>query len=231
MVEIAAGSYRIGCADEVNRDCFDDEKPSRLVELGHYAIMAHEVTAQAYDRCVAEGGCPPAGPAKGCTSQKPERKRHPINCVSWHAARAFCQHRGWRLPTEAEWEVAALGQRHLDFPWGNTPPTCDKAVLASAKGPGCGTGGPLPVGSKPADRSWAGVFDMAGNVREWTASDYAAYPGGKTDPDSHGKVNRGGSFEMRTTGSDADLFTCHTRSVDPPETSRAELGFRCVMLW
>ena len=68
-------------------------------------------------------------------------------------------------------------------------------------------------------------MDMGGNLREWTASDYAPYPGSHVDA-SDGKVNRGGGFEMGA----AQFDTSHTRRVDPPTLARADLGFRCVTI-
>jgi formylglycine-generating enzyme required for sulfatase activity len=82
----------------------------------------------------------------------------------------------------------------------------------------------MDVGSRPGDRSWVGVLDLGGNVREWTGSDYAAYPGGQADSSSRGKVNRGGSFLMKP----GQIDTSHTRGADLPEVARPDLGFRCA---
>jgi formylglycine-generating enzyme required for sulfatase activity len=98
-------------------------------------------------------------------------------------------------------------------------------VVADAVKGGCGTGGPLPPGSRPTDVSWAKVVDLGGNVREWTASDYAPYPGGKIEEDTKGKVNRGGSWVMKP----GEVNTSRTRGVDKPEESRPDLGFRCAV--
>ncbi len=224
MVSIAAGRYWIGCDEQVNTGCFDDEKPGRSVELTAFAIMRHEVTMEAYDLCVAEGKCPAAGTARDCTWQQAGKERHPINCVSWDAAQAFCQSKGWRLPTELEWEAAARGESRKAFPWGDELPSCGRAIVADGS-PGCGAGGPAAVRSRPADRSWANAFDLGGNVREWTASDYQAYPGGTVEPGTAGKVNRGGSWVMRPE----KVLRAHTRGVDPPTESQPDLGFRCAV--
>ncbi|RME04814.1 MAG: hypothetical protein D6805_01720 [Planctomycetota bacterium] len=99
-----------------------------------------------------------------------EKGKHPVVFVSWYEARAFAIFRGKRLPTEAQWEKAARGVQGNRYPWGNT----------FSKGP-CNMGSPLygdtkPVGSYPKDRSPYGVFDMAGNVKEWVRDRYYAYP-------------------------------------------------------
>ncbi|MBI4702289.1 MAG: SUMF1/EgtB/PvdO family nonheme iron enzyme [Deltaproteobacteria bacterium] len=108
MVAVAAGSYLVGCAPG-NRDCWDDEKPAYSVRLGRFGIMVHEVSVDDYASCVAAGRCPKPASGEGCMGGQSGRGRHPVNCVSWHAAGAYCAFRGWRLPSEAEWEVAARG--------------------------------------------------------------------------------------------------------------------------
>jgi iron(II)-dependent oxidoreductase len=224
MVLVGAGEYWIGCDPALNKNCFDDEKPGRNIEVEQFYLMHHEVAVADYDRCVRDGACTSADTGPGCTSRKEGMEAHPINCVSWKAAKAYCEHRGWRLPTEVEWEVAARGTDRRSFPWGNETPSCDRAVIATEKGGGCGTNGPLATGSRPQDVSWAKVFDLGGNVREWTASDYAPYVGGVVDEDASGKVNRGGSWMMKPD----EINTSHTRGVDEPSESRPDLGFRCA---
>jgi formylglycine-generating enzyme required for sulfatase activity len=93
-----------------------------------------------------------------------------------------------------------------------------------ASKPGCGSGEVVSVGSREKDRSHVGAFDMGGNVREWTATTYGAYPGGKADADRTGVVNRGGSYLMNGKS----LSAVFTRGVDSPEEARPGLGFRCA---
>jgi serine/threonine-protein kinase len=224
MVRVEAGEYWIGCDPKVNKGCFDDEKPGRLLEVDAFMIMHHEVTVAEYDRCVQAGKCDPPGTDGGCTFGKQGKEAYPVNCVTWEGARAYCEYRGWRLPSEHEWEIAARGSHRHSFPWGNEPPTCDLAVIATAAGGGCGTQGPLATGSRPKDVSWVKVFDLGGNVREWTASEYAPYVGGTMDEEVSGRVNRGGSWMMTVE----EINTSHTRGVDVPSESRPDLGFRCV---
>lgn len=224
MVVVAGGEYWVGCASDADETCFDDEKPGRVVTVEPFAIMHHEVSVAEYARCVAAGQCPKPGKDAKCMWHKTGREAHPINCVTWEAAQAYCGFRKGRLPTEIEWEVAARGAHKPRYPWGDEQPSCQRTVIANDQGGGCGMGEPLATGSRPADVSWAKVFDMGGNVREWTATDYAAYPGGSVDEDSSGKVNRGGSWRMRPS----ELNTSHTRGVDPPTEARPDLGFRCA---
>ncbi len=221
MVLVRAGRYPIGCqADDAG--CWPDEKPGRLTLIGAFAIGESEVTNGEYAQCVTAGRCPaPATAPTGCSYGKAGKEALPVACVTWDGARAYCRFRGWRLPTEGEWEAAARGRAHPDFPWGNEAATCDRAVIAN----GCGSGGPQLAGAREADRAWSGALDLGGNLREWTASDYAAYPGGEVDPETRGKVNRGASWIMQAD----HVSTAHTRTADDPARALPDIGFRCAV--
>ena len=128
------------------------------------------------------------------------KSNHPVFTVSSAAAEAYAQWlaaltgRRFRLPSEAEWEYAAGGPEGLEFPWG---PSFDREKANTAE---FGLFDSTPVGIFTAGASPFGILDMAGNVEEYTASDYAAYPGGEFVTDdlaaSQGtyRVARGGSF-------------------------------------
>jgi formylglycine-generating enzyme required for sulfatase activity len=183
--------------------------------------MRREVTVAQHRKCVREGACPEPGKQDGCTFYEKSAESLPITCVTWSAATTYCANRGWRLPTEIEWEVAARGQGRPDFPWGNSAASCDNAALG-----GCGKGLAVPVGSLGKDRSWIGIDDLGGNVKEWTASTYEAYPGGTADPsNAGGRVTRGGSFLMKP----GEAATSHTRGAEKPDKARTDLGFRCAV--
>ncbi len=132
----------------------------------------YEVTYSEYQRCVAAGSCGRAGPAyKGY-----DGPRMPMVGANWFHARQYCQWRGKRLPTEAEWEKAARGTGGDLYPWGNEPAICQQAIIQERGKKGCGTGKTWDVGSRSAYRY--GLFDMAGNswewVNDWYAESYAA---------------------------------------------------------
>jgi iron(II)-dependent oxidoreductase len=128
--------------------------------------------------------------------------------VSWYEAQAYCAWSGRRLPTEAEWEAAAscephgnrLGTRKRIYPWGDEPPTPEHANLDTR------VPGTVDVGAHAAGDSAFGVRQMLGNVWEWTATEFAAYPGFTPDmyadysePWFRGhKVLRGGAYCTRS---------------------------------
>src|SRR3990172_5037164 len=112
-----------------------------------------------------------AAPAPPYWTQRayPEGKAsHPVTNVTWYSAGIYCVWAGKRLPTEAEWEKAARGPGGNKYPWGNEYDE-KKANLFKGK--------TVPAGSFETDKSYYGVYDMGGNVMEWTDSWYEPYPG------------------------------------------------------
>jgi len=165
-----------------------------------------------YRHCVDEGACAAPAVASGCNWSATARGEHPVNCVDWDQAKTYCEWIGKRLPTEQEWEKAARGTDGRTYPWGDDGPSCDEAVMNGA--PGCG-GGTAPVGSRDRGRSPYGLFDMAGNVFEWTGSLYAS--GGEA------RVLRGGSWK-----NDATAIRSSHREGALPNLRDASVGFRCA---
>jgi iron(II)-dependent oxidoreductase len=129
---------------------------------------------------------------------------HPVVHVNWYEAEAFCRWKGRRLPTEAEWEMAATldvatGQKRR-FPWGDDPPTPERANLDYR------AGGTIDVRALPAGDSPVGCRQMIGNVWEWTSDTFLPYPGFIVDPYAEysqpyfgeKKVLRGGAWTTRS---------------------------------
>lgn len=226
MVKVEGGNYPLGCVPDKNANhtaCWQDAQPAHRVTVGAFGISRTEITMEAFDECVAAGKCTtPTRPGKHCVYGKGGHEQSPMNCVSHVDATAYCAWRGWKLPTEAQWEIASSGPEGRAFPWGSKKPTCDRTQMA-----GCDVTGPRSVGTRPQDTSWCGAVDLGGNVREWTRSLYGPYPGGHLEDDSDtGKpVNRGNSFLFGA----ADYLTSHARGVDRKIERRADLGFRCVL--
>jgi formylglycine-generating enzyme required for sulfatase activity len=183
--------------------------------VGRFYLDVHEVTVDAYAACVAQGSCKPMRKDNPfCNSHFSDRGDHPVNCVDWNDAAAFCKLGGKRLPREVEWEYAARGgaEQRL-YSWGNDEPTKDRSCYMHE-------GGSCAVKSHPAGAF--GLFDMTGNVWEWTDSWYAPYPGEAGA--GRFKVYRGGSWSRRF----AKWMRNDLRNRYEPHESSGSLGFRCA---
>lgn len=233
------------------------------ITVGPYTLDAHEVTVARFRRFWNAGRPAPTSamayqagsiawagtvrePVRTTTmkecnwsSMSGARDAHPMNCLDWWTAQAFCAWDGGRLPTEAEYEWASRGRAVASlpvprtYPWGNETgsPGCDRAQWNFC--PGDDTATTRRVGSFAATPD---VFDLAGNVREWMADSYAAYTdtkcwGGiaRTNPlCSLGATSlrgyRGGSW-CSTTLDTLKVAARYTRS---PTSPTDFLGFRCA---
>jgi formylglycine-generating enzyme required for sulfatase activity len=235
MVPIPAGSFQMGSnfGDE-------DERPEHQVYLDAYYIDVYEVTNELYARFLNEMGNKEEGGESWLDASRiifqstsgwvvdPLYADHPVVMVSWHGASAFCEWRGARLPTEAEWEKAARGGLEGKlYPWGDDLPTY---TLGMENGAQFGDHGDttVPVGSfAPNDY---GLYDLAGNVIEWVADWYtinyyaespSENPKGPTISDSH--VIRGGSWV-----NDAYELRVSSRHWGFPNAKYTNYGLRCV---
>jgi sulfatase modifying factor 1 len=223
-----------------------------------------EVTVAEYERCRERGACqaiardgdPPEARlspalrqhaqqvyASQCNSGQVGRERHPVNCVSYHQASAYCSAAGGRLPTEAEWDLAARGGEARRYPWGDGPPgptrlnACGlecKSWYAEARLDSVfggmmydgndGFAGTAPVASYPAGATREGLYDLLGNVAEWTST---SVDFGQAQPDAANAgtfVVRGGSF---SSGVDAEN-TPALRLYLGAESHGRGVGFRCA---
>ncbi|MBP9760706.1 MAG: SUMF1/EgtB/PvdO family nonheme iron enzyme [Candidatus Magasanikbacteria bacterium] len=163
-----------GTVDE-NRVCEPCEEGYTLIPYLNLCVKTTEVTVAEYEACA---NC--AAPAtqheqnSQCNGGAPDRANHPINCVSWTHANAFCQEQGGRLVTLAEMNQITFGE-HLERrrPWGNEGAVdCNQVIFnegAAANTPGCGANTTAPVCSRPLGNTPEGICDTVGNAREWTA--------------------------------------------------------------
>ncbi len=242
MVSVVAGDFFMGCNEKVDTECDSEEKPGRTVNLPVFSIDKTEVTVAQFAKCVEAGKCSDQGLtmpyyfekeqpefAWACNWGKAGREQHPMNCVDWSQAQAFCAWEDKRLPSEAEWEKAARGTDGRKYPWGNVEYSkagkvaniADETAKKSqptweiVEGYDDGFYGTAPVGSFPAGASPAQALDVMGNVGEWTADWY--------DEKKEARVVRGGSW--------ADLPRRARASyrARPVPGNRYELvGFRCA---
>jgi formylglycine-generating enzyme required for sulfatase activity len=239
-VSIPAGVLQMGCGEGSAEACLasgSDALPVHAVSVPAYQIDRFETTVAAYSACVEAGGCEAPGfDSRYCNWGKPGREQHPMNCLDWDHARAFCAWDGGRLCTEAEWERAARGTDGRKWPWGDAEPTCERAVMMDEDGVtyGCGTDSTMPVGSRPAGASAEGVQDLAGNVWEWVEDTYVgdtdpAYDGAPVDgsawvdPAFTDRVVRGGSFVNVARF----LVSWHRYDFDHSNGFAYYLGWRC----
>jgi sulfatase modifying factor 1 len=228
-VRIPAGVFFMGCNKKVDGDCQSDEKPGRKVYLDTYFIDRTEVTVEQYQGCVRAGKCTRPEDEGDCNWGKKGREKHPVNCVNWQQADAYCRWAGGRLPTEAEWEKAARGRDGRKFPWGDAQADCDRAVMSTQSG-GCGRRFTWPVCSKEKGKSPYGLCDMSGNVWEWVADWYQPdyyLLGPVKNPQGPGqgtyRCERGGSWYGI-----AKYLRASNRDRDLPATQDDSIGFRCA---
>jgi formylglycine-generating enzyme required for sulfatase activity len=156
MVRIPAGTYTVGLDPSDN-----EHATTQQAEVSEFWIDQRETTnAQYADFLAQTDHTPPTSWADG--NIPAEEEDHPVKGVTWDDAMTYCDWANKRLPTEAEWEIAARGPERRLYPWGDN----QRAVEL----PRSGT---YKAGGRPTNQSSFGVFDMAGNVWEWVGEPYA----------------------------------------------------------
>jgi formylglycine-generating enzyme required for sulfatase activity len=229
MEPIPAGTFEMGAE---NGDT--DESPRHTVSLSGYKIDKFEVTKTQYDSCVTRGACTPAHDDDGACEMwtgsefknvrvtgTARGARLPVVCVTWFQAQQYCRSIGKNLPTEAQWEYAALAGRDADYSWGNQRPDAAHCTQPSENMP-------KPVGSF-AQNPW-GLYDMTGNVWEWVQDHYqpdyysASEPADPQGPDvGQYRVIRGGGWY-----STARQLRIKNRHWFEPNFGEVSIGFRCA---
>lgn len=254
-VKIRGGLYNVG----YNGDgfCYDIELPEHAAYLEDYEIDAVPVTNGEYLKFMEDGGYEDytnwlsdgwdrvkrkgwnapmywekvdgEWQTRDFTGRRKINLREPVSHVSFYEADAYCRWAGKRLPTEAEWEKAALWDEEKGckraFPWGDTPPSPRMANLLESY-----IWRPAEAGSYPDGESPSGCRQMIGDIWEWTASEFVGYPGFRSGFDEYNdkwfsgqKVLRGGSFatpSISIRGSYRNFFRMDERWLFS--------GFRCA---
>lgn len=177
-----------------------------------------EVTVGQYRACVRAGVCKrktyiTKTDNKYCNWGHQGRDRHPMNCVDWYGAAAFCRWAGGRLPRSKEWFAEASSGGTRPYPWGKKKATCARVIMDDG-GWGCGKRSTWPVCSKTAGKSVSGLCDMIGNVWEWT-----------TKADGSTRVLRGGGWTSKNQG---DLRSSTNVEFGPNGRINSLQGFRCA---
>ena len=263
--EIPGGRFILG-SDREQGFTFDNEQLAHEVEIAPFAISKTAVSNGEFKHFVEDGGYRRSELwseegsqwRTGANAEHPvywqrEENGHwlrrnfdewialdgrlPVIHVNWHEANAFCRWANRRLPTEAEWEMAASAESPAEsrsltthkrrYPWGNDSPTEGRANLDS-RAQGC-----LTVDELPAGDSAFGCRQMIGNVWEWTASDFRPYPGFVSGPYKEysapwfvdHKVLRGGCWVTRSR-----LIHNTYRNFYTPDRSDVWAGFRTCAL-
>ncbi len=225
FVYVPAGEFIMGQDSTIP----SDHAPAHTVSLGGFWIQQTEVTNLQYAACVAAGVC--SAPAQEEDTPywytQPDQSNAPVVGVTWIQASQYCEYIESRLPTEAEWELAARGTENRTYPWGEDAPTCALLNYNDCLDPS----EPEDTRSYLEGASQYEAADMSGNVSEWVndwyddeyyATSPASNPVGALDGTK--KVYRGGSY----LSGPQDVVPI-TRSAIKPEEHAADLGFRCVL--
>ncbi|MBN1601199.1 MAG: SUMF1/EgtB/PvdO family nonheme iron enzyme [Chitinispirillaceae bacterium] len=228
-VQCPQGSFAMG-----SEKGEDDEVPVHTIRLSAFTINSYEITEAQYDSCVSCGKCTPAHYDDGKCYQwtgtrfllvkVPRQNRNPsfpVVCVTWQQAAAYCRSKGMSLPSETQWEYASTAGSGTTYSWGEESPSSGNCTMAGADHPS-------PAGTFSPNK-W-GLYDMTGNVWEWTSDFYSrdAYSfeqsSGPAGPDAGlYRVIRGGGWY-----SDKKQLRTANRHWFTPNAAEVSIGFRCV---
>jgi len=218
-VYIPGGSFMRGCATERDSPCEANEKPACQVKLPKGFWMGQtEVTVEAFERFIA---ATKRQMPQDYSDSKVANRALPVTSVTWRDAREFCVWAGLRLPSEEEWEYSARALT-TGAAYGNR-----RAVSWNLEN----SDGPQPVGKKTPNRF--GLYDMLGNVWEWTTSWFDSYSDKcsanwvetnlQESPFGDARVLRGGA-----SISELSAVRASARIVHPEVSRQSDFGFRCA---
>ncbi len=230
MIYIPEGTFEMGAKSD-NNYAHDSEKPQHTVKLSGFWIDKYEVTNAQYAECVKTGYCVVPRDLSSHTRtdyySNTEYADYPVINVDWNQAYYYCTFAGKRLPTEAEWEKAARGDQENIYPWGNDKPGAIYGNYGMSI-----EGDTTPVSNYPSGISPYGVYNMFGNVWEWTNDKFSKTwysesptenPQGPTAADNYDRTIRGISWSYSLTYNEITL----RGSLNMYKYAN-DIGFRCA---
>ncbi|WP_455199779.1 formylglycine-generating enzyme family protein [Kaarinaea lacus] len=235
MILIPAGEFIMG-SDDVdasgksqefgfNEPLYLNEHPKRKIQLKAFYIDKYEVTNGEFKQFLRDLQKYSEEQIQTLVERlQMQQDNLPVRNITWFKADEYCRFVGKRLPTEMEWEKAARGTDGREYPWGNE-------WNADYLNAGQGEADLMPGGSYENGKSPYGVYDLAGNVMEWTADWYEPYPGAEYQSPNYGKkrrVVRGGSWGGVGHYVIPHYFRVAYRFNFPPDQAFNDVGFRCA---
>ena len=235
MILVSPGFFIMGS----NRS-LEDEAPEHRVYLDSYWIDKYEVSAGKFAEFLNT-----LDNVKGYYldnkfgtlyydsrfHSRPGLENYPINNITWHAADEYCKWKEKRLPTEAEWEKAARGTTAQAYPWGNIPPSDTLARYFQTWTKEEKHKVMVPVQALTEGQSPFGLFNMAGNVKEWVDDWYDREYYNEQSEYANPRGPIGGEFKVVRGGSWRDMkgFIYSTfRNSGNPKSRMDDYGFRCA---
>jgi formylglycine-generating enzyme required for sulfatase activity len=215
-VDIPGGTFTMGCSSG-DTDCAEDELPAHSVTITTFEMLETEVTEAQFEAVTSRN--------PSCTVRQGGGPEHPVECMTLFKARDhFCEAIGGRLPTEAEWEYAARAGSTTRYPCGDDAACLDAVAWFVDNS----------EGGKHAVKTTApnafGLYDMLGNVWEWTSDRYG--PHYYTDsPSDNPQGPAGGSYNVvrgGSSGNDAGYLRVSRRMHEDPSKLNGGVGFRCA---
>ncbi len=177
---------------------------TKTIHIDEFKIDKFEVTVEEYTKCVTDQKCTEPTKEGKCNYGKTGKEQHPINCISFEQAKAYCEYLGKKLPTELQWETAAKGTEERLYSWGNDEPTKNHANWNSKE--------TVKIGSYEAGKSFYGVYDLTGNVYEFTTDE------------NNTVVAKGGGWNIKQ----GNLLKLSEKAIFSIDSKYANLGFRCI---
>ncbi len=221
MVLIPAGEFAMG--SDLGQE---DEQPVHRVSVKAFYLDVYETTVSRYAEFLASQK--PDAPFKWNEATAGAHENKPAVGVNWYDARDYCRWVGKRLPTEAEWEIAARGTEGRIYPWGSAHPTRGHANAGETRWRGYNT--LSNVGRFELGKTPEGVYDLSGNLWEWVADWYdPTYYQFSVRDNPKGpsagplRALRGGAWN-----NDSKAIRSSNRAGYAPDARRNDVGFRCA---